>query len=112
MLVLADEQIGLVRRARRGISVTEEALALDVIEAIGPGGEFLTSEHTLSHFRDELWFPSLMDRQGYDGWRDGGATTMGQRARQKVERILDTHQRDPLSEATLARLARIRDGTA
>ena len=68
MLVMSDEIIGMVRRLQRGVRVDEETLAVDVIDAVGPGGHFLSQAHTLRHFRDEFWFPTLMDRKQYENW--------------------------------------------
>lgn len=53
------EIIGMVRRFLRGIDLNEESLAVNVIKKIGPGGEFLTSEHTMKHCRQELFIPQV-----------------------------------------------------
>ena len=66
MLVITNEVIAMVKRIMRGIEVNEESLALDVINKVGPGGNFLLEEHTLHHFRKELWHPELMDRNNYE----------------------------------------------
>lgn len=59
------------------------------------------------HFRKELWFPSLLDRQYYDAWLSGGAKTMAQRCREEKERLLRTHQPVPLPEAVDKELEKI-----
>ena len=46
-----DEGSDLVRLPRR---LVEEALALDVIDAVGPGGHFLAQPHTRRHMRDAV----------------------------------------------------------
>ena len=45
-LVVMDEVVGLVARFMEGIEVTEETMALEVIDQVGPGGHFLAEEHT------------------------------------------------------------------
>ena len=51
MVVIMDEIIDQLRRLQRGILVNDDELGLDVIQEIGPGGQFLTHNHTLKHFR-------------------------------------------------------------
>ena len=92
-----NEVIGLVRRITRGIEFTEETMALDLIEEIGPGGEFLTSEHTLKNFRRN-WFPDLFSRIPYEKWERQGGKDLGERATARACKILEEHQPIPLEE--------------
>ncbi|MCK4966488.1 trimethylamine methyltransferase family protein, partial [bacterium] len=52
--VIDDEIFSYAKRYVRGFDINPETLALDVIKKVGIGGEFLTEEHTMNHFRDEL----------------------------------------------------------
>jgi len=97
MLVMQHELIGYVERLVRGIEFTEEALGLEVIQEVGPGGTFMDQEHTARHFRKELWFPRLLDREFYDTWVANGSKTMAERCRAEKERLLRDHQPEPLS---------------
>ena len=47
MLVFCDEAISMVKRMVRGVGVTPETCAVDVIRDVGPGGHYLQHEHTL-----------------------------------------------------------------
>ena len=96
MVVFSDEVVGMVKHFLSGVRVDEETLALDVIKEVGPGGNFLTHEHTLKHMRRELWFPKLTDRSKYNGWQAAGAKTMGDRVHERVSEILATHEVPPL----------------
>ncbi len=98
MLVMADEVIGMAKRLLAGVTVTPETLAVDIIEQVGPGGHYLTQEHTRQHFRSEAWFPTLMDRQMRRSWAASGGETMAQRVRAKVRDILEHHTPLPLPE--------------
>lgn len=107
MLVMSNEVIGMAKHILGGITVTPETLAVDVIEQVGPGGHYLTQEHTRQHFRMELWFPTLMDRQQRRGWEASGGKTMAERVRAKVKDILEHHQPLPICaevEASLKEL--------
>lgn len=108
-VVTMNELAGEIRFLLRGMDVSRETMALDVINAVGPGGEYVTSEHTLRHFR-EGWFPEVIgDRNVYDTWADKGRKTLGDRANEKVRHILETHQPKPLDGAIRQRLEALID---
>jgi trimethylamine--corrinoid protein Co-methyltransferase len=96
MLVMSDEVIGMAKRILAGVAVTPDTLAVDVIERVGPGGHYLTQEHTRTHFKSETWFPTLIDRQMRRTWQAGGGQTMAERVRAKVLDILAHHQPMPI----------------
>jgi len=104
--VMCDEFIDQVRRMMQGIRVDKENLAIDSIKRVGPGGHFLSDDHTLDHFR-ENWQPDLTDRRTYEDWKTRGAKSMGQLAREKVKKIKENHQPEPLSPEVDAEIARI-----
>jgi trimethylamine--corrinoid protein Co-methyltransferase len=104
-MLMDCEIFDVVCKTLEGILVDDETLALDVIRAVGPGGNFLAQKHTKQHMR-ELWMPRLFDRRPYNVWeekRDGARDW----ARQKAQDILKTHQPDPLDPKLSAELARI-----
>jgi trimethylamine--corrinoid protein Co-methyltransferase len=83
-------------------------LATDVIHSVGPAGNFLAEEHTVRHFREELWLPaSVWTRQPYDLWQSEGATSFADRLRGRVSGILTAPQLQPLDEALSQEIDRI-----
>ncbi len=107
MLVMSDEVIGMAKQILKGITVTPETLALEVIEQVGPGGHYLTQEHTRRHFRTEFWLPTLMDRQMRRSWEASGRRTMADRVRARVLHILEHHRPLPIAPETEAQLKEI-----
>jgi len=106
MLVSMDEIAGLVKRLMRGVEITDETLALDVIDRVGPGGHFLEERHTLRHFR-ENWFPRLLDRGNVSEWDAEGRLTLGDRTAARVREIFESHEPLPLEEVVADRLAAV-----
>jgi trimethylamine--corrinoid protein Co-methyltransferase len=104
MLVMNDEIIGMARRIMRGIEVSDESLMLDLIDRIGPGGEFLSTKETARRCREEIWTPTLMDRSTWENWESAGAQTMHDRIRGKVGEILAKHKPPPLPEGAMERI--------
>jgi len=98
--VIDNEILGMAMRVVQGITVTEETLALDTIDAVGPGGHFLMADHTLRHMRSEFYYPSpVVDRQSWDAWHQDGALDARERARDIARDILAHHQPEPLDPA-------------
>src|SRR3989304_196686 len=66
MLVLQAEVISYVESTMGVVEFNDEALGLDVIGEVGPGGNYIDTEHTVEHFRKELWFPKILDRDYFN----------------------------------------------
>ncbi|MCF7792259.1 MAG: trimethylamine methyltransferase family protein [Victivallales bacterium] len=107
MLVAADEIISMTKFIINGIKVNKDTTAVDIINKVGPAGEYLTEKHTLKHFRDQLWEPELMDRQPPDKWVDNGAETMKERICSKVNYILKNHKAEPKPDSVIEQIDRI-----
>ncbi len=97
-LVICDEIVGWLEHLMAPVEISDETLALDLIDEIGPDGQFLDTEHTMAHFR-EKWYPGVFERGNYDQWQAAGGTSLGERAAERVEEILAEHQPEPLPEA-------------
>jgi trimethylamine--corrinoid protein Co-methyltransferase len=97
MIVFTAEMISMMRRFMDGMSLDAESLALDVMDQVGPGGDFLTAKHTLKHFR-KLWQPTLFSRQRADNWIAEGSKRLGQRLKEKTVSIIEEHQLDTLPD--------------
>jgi trimethylamine--corrinoid protein Co-methyltransferase len=109
MLVMGDEICGMTRHLLRGITVNAETLAVDAIDNVGPGGNFVQSEHTFRHFREETWFPKLMERNYYDTWVASGKPSTQDRIRDKLAEIVENHQPVPLGDHERSELERLRE---
>lgn len=107
MIAMVDEIIGQVKRIVSGITVDEDHLAINVVDEVGPGGNYLTTKHTMKYFKNEIWYPTLMDRQNIDRWKTAGEKTMGDRTKEKVQHILSTHKPAQLPEDVIASLASV-----
>jgi trimethylamine--corrinoid protein Co-methyltransferase len=88
MLLICDEMVHMIKRFLAGIQVSDETLALDVIQELGPSGNYLTHDHTAQWFRKELFFPVLFRRQSIDTWVESGARPVVDLAHERVEALL------------------------
>ena len=104
MLVMNDEIIAMTRRIMRGMEVSDSTLMLDLIDAVGPGGEYLSTKDTARRCRAEIWDPTLMDRQNWVNWTKNGAQAMHDRIRERLRGILATHRSLPLPDGAAERI--------
>lgn len=90
--VVDDEIVGMVMRVLRGIDVTEETLAVEVIDRVGARGSFLSDEHTVDFMRSEFFQPQVGDRKERQTWEQQGKLDTRARAAALAERLLNEHQ--------------------
>ena len=93
-MMLDCEIFSIIHKTLQGITVDEESLALEAIQAVGPGGNFLTQKHTRQHMR-EVFLPEFMDRRPYNEWetRKDDARSW---ALDKARKLLETHEPETL----------------
>lgn len=83
---------GAVMRMLRGIEVTEESLALDVIHDVCNGvGHFLGHEQTIALMNSEYLYPDVANRSSRDDWEEAGGQDLRDAARAKAQDILASH---------------------
>jgi trimethylamine--corrinoid protein Co-methyltransferase len=107
MIVLCADIIGRLRHFTGGMPLDKEAFALDLIHEIGPGGSYLSSEHTLQHFRD-FWQPALHSRLRMNDWVKRGSKGLGDRLREKTIALMDRARTPELPAQVLAEIEYIR----
>ena len=107
LMVASDEIIDMVKRILRGIPVTPETMALDVIREVGPGGHFMEHDHTYERFKEEIWRPKLIDRQNWENWNLAGGKRYGERVHDRVIEILETETEPLLNDAMFMEMRRI-----
>ena len=86
-MVICAEIVSWLRHLQRPLVVDEEALALGLVDELGPGGQFLAASHTRRHFREQ-WYSGLFERQTRDAWEAEGGTTLAERAAHRVDEVL------------------------
>jgi trimethylamine--corrinoid protein Co-methyltransferase len=106
-LVTDNEMAGYFLRYQKGIPVDEENMALADIKECGRSGDFLSSPHTLKHFRQVLSRTQVAVRARRGDWEANGSLTFDQSAVQKVRDILAQEPIQYLDAHQQAELARI-----
>lgn len=106
-VVMTDEIISMSRRVSKGVEVNHEALAVDIIDRVGPKGNFLTENHTRRNFKREFWQPELIERRDYEGWASSGKKPLREKVKDKTRWLIENHQGPKVPEEKLKKLNEI-----
>jgi len=104
--IVVDEEIArMCKRLRDGIDTSEEKDFYDDISSVKAGGHFLEQMNTVKACRsDEFVMPMLSDRNTFETWAALGRPDLYSEAQKKVEEILATPQKTPLSDDVIGKL--------
>lgn len=91
--ILDDDVAGMIGRFLRGVAVSDETLATDLINEVGPiPGHFLNRAHTREWWKKEQFMPEVADRLPFAEWAKLGKKNALDHAREKMQEILSTHK--------------------
>jgi trimethylamine--corrinoid protein Co-methyltransferase len=99
LLVLDDELCARALRLARGIDVSEDSIALDLIKEVGWQGQYIDRLHTARNYRREHLLPKLLRRDQREVWKSKGSKTALEAAGDRVRELLDRHQPRELDPA-------------
>ena len=105
--VIDNEILGATFRIVEGIEVTRDTLGIDVLKEVGPGGNFVGTDHTVKYLRKNRWYPKITDRNSWETWQAKGGKDMRQRANEEARRILASHHPQYVTEKQMRELDRI-----
>jgi len=87
--VIDDEIIGMCYKVLKGIEVDADHLAMEVIDSVGPGGNYMIAPHTMAHMRSEYFNGNgITDRKSREKWEKDGALDTRTRGREIARKIL------------------------
>lgn len=86
--VIDDELAQMMKRMKRGISFSDDDLAVDLIKQIGPGGSFIKPKHTSARMKTEIVMTRIADRDARSIWEKKGLLDTQAHAMNKVREIM------------------------
>ncbi|NOQ40340.1 MAG: hypothetical protein GQ562_08485 [Anaerolineales bacterium] len=104
-LIFDDEIIGGIRRMWGGITVHDTKEEVELIKALTPRGNFMSTDHTRNNYRRH-WYPEIISRDTYDTWKEKG-DAIDQICSRKAQEIVQTHKPQPLPAKIEGELERI-----
>ena len=100
MILLVDEQIGFVKRFVEGINYDEDSLALELIDKVGHGGDYVSQKHTAKNFRKEVYYPKYFNRKQYLAWKNDVGLTLNEKLDRAVKKIIEAEDYSYIDEKT------------
>ncbi|MBW4708807.1 trimethylamine methyltransferase family protein [Roseobacter sp. YSTF-M11] len=94
--VMDADQLGTLHHLAKGVSIDENAQAMDAIREVGPGGHYLGCDHTQMNFKSAFWKSDLLDYKPFETWEDEGARDTQALAALRVEKMLNDYQQPAL----------------
>ena len=89
--VIDDEVAQMMKRVQRGVSFSEDDLAMNLIKEIGPGGSFIVAKHTISRMKTEAVMTKLADRDARTAWVKKGSMDIQARAMKKAKELMNNN---------------------
>ena len=110
-LLLEREVTDHLRRLAQPVEVSDETLAMPAILEVGVGQEksYVQMEHTLHHFRKELWQPALWGRTAWEGYERERAKEgeMLDKAHAQFKEMLASYEPPEVDPTMLAEIDRV-----
>jgi len=106
-VLFADEIINSVKYLLRPLDFTEYTVALDVVERVMDGSNFLIEDHTVEHFRKSLWFPRFLSRDRYQTWEKEGKKDLAMKLNEEAKKIFYNYHPADLKKNTIEEIDRI-----
>jgi trimethylamine--corrinoid protein Co-methyltransferase len=104
-VVLDAEMLQMMAEALVPIEMSEDALGLEAIREVGPGGHFFGAAHTLARYETAFYQPILSDWRNFESWQEAGAETATERATRVWKALLEAYEPPPLDPAVSEALA-------
>ena len=102
--VIDDEIAQMLKRVKHGFEFSEENLALDIIEEIGPGGTYMMHDHTVDWMRRTALLPKIAERDTRALWEQSGSLDAQSRAMDELRNILGRQNQALFSPEIEARI--------
>jgi trimethylamine--corrinoid protein Co-methyltransferase len=95
------------------LDLSEDALAVEAIRDVGPGGHFFGTQHTQDRYKTAFYAPILSDWRNFETWAEAGSPTAVEKAnRVWKERlasyeapVMDPARREELNDFVDRRIA-------
>ena len=106
-MVIDNEIAAVLLYLQKGIEVSDDTLAVELICRCGTRAEYLGDEHTLRHFREQVFHPQLGWHRSREAWTSAGSLSLEQMARERVNTIFEQQPRSLLSDKKRQQLLEI-----
>jgi trimethylamine--corrinoid protein Co-methyltransferase len=98
-LVIDAEMLQMMAEYLQPIVIDDDSLGLEAIDAVGPGGHFFGSPHTMTRYETAFYSPLVSDWRNFETWEQDGAVDTAHRANRIWKQLLAEYEQPPLDPA-------------
>ncbi len=103
-LILDAEMLQMMAAYFDPIAVDEASLAFDAIAAVGAGGHFFGSDHTMERYETAFHQPMISNWDNHPNWLERGGVQAGERANMVWKQLLAEYEQPPLDPSVVEQI--------
>jgi trimethylamine--corrinoid protein Co-methyltransferase len=97
--ILDIDLLQMVAEFLTPLDLSEDALGVEAIRSVGPGGHFFGTQHTQDRYKTAFYAPILSDWRNFETWTEAGSPTAIERANRIWKERLATYEEPYLDPA-------------
>ena len=97
--VLDFDLIQMVKSFLQPLDLNRDALGLDAMAEVGPGGHFFGCAHTMARYQNAFFSPMISDWRNFEQWQSAGSPHASDKAQTILKQVLDAYQKPPIDPA-------------
>lgn len=97
--ILDIDLLQMVAEFLSPLELSEDALAVEAIRDVGPGGHFFGTAHTQARYRNAFYSPILSDWRNFETWSLAGSPTAIEKANRVWKERLAAWEKPPIDPA-------------
>ncbi len=95
-MIVDIDLLQMVAEFMAPLDTSEDALAVEAIRDVGPGGHFFGTAHTQARYKNAFYAPVLSDWRNFETWREAGSPTAEQHANRVWKERLAQYVEPPM----------------
>ena len=97
--ILDIDLLQMVAEFMTPLDLSDDALAIEAIRDVGPGGHFFGTPHTQARYRNAFYSPILSDWRNFETWQEAGSPTAVEKANRVWKERLAAYEAPPMDPA-------------
>lgn len=98
-MILDIDLLQMVAEFLTPLELSEDALAVEAIRDVGPGGHFFGTKHTQDRYKTAFYAPIISDWRNFESWSEAGAPTAVEKANRLWKERLAAYEKPPIDPA-------------
>jgi trimethylamine--corrinoid protein Co-methyltransferase len=98
-MILDIDLLQMIAQFMTPLDLSADALAIDAIRDVGPGGHFFGTAHTQARYRNAFYAPVISDWRNFQTWAEAGSPTAPDKANRVFKERLAAYEEPAIDVA-------------